>query len=559
MIKNNFTDFWFFIIKSNKKKVIKVIVLSNIIIVLNLLMPQLIKNIINLVTLDKGIEIIKLIWIIIIYISIGSMIAILDANLLNSYTVIKKKTKIIIKMKILRKISEMSGEYYSSFKSGDVFKTIESDLAIIENYGIDFILPIIDNIITIIIASMISLIIQPDLFIFVIILQILMYVVQNRYSRKIELESINLRQIEGKDSNIIESYLSNIKNIVLCNLRIKWLLNIFAYEKEILQKNIKINKYVNFNILVCRIINVIIIASMYGIGGYKIKNDMMTVGDIFALQQYINIITNSGLSIITANTKAKQAKVSLNKVYSIMKLEGIKNLYKGIKLREKIEFDEIFLKNISFSYVNKGIEKKIFENASIKFKKNEITTIIGESGIGKSSIINILYKLCELKEGEILIDNINIDNINLNNLRKSISLVTQDIFIFNDSLRNNIDIKKILKDYEVIEICKKVGLDKFISSLDYGINTEIEENGSNISGGQKQKIAIARALSNDSEIFIFDEITSSLDKKSERQVLKTIKENLGDKIVIMIAHKDIVLEYSDKVYKIENKNIKRIK
>ena len=208
MIKNNFTDFWFFIIKSNKKKVIKVIVLSNIIIVLNLLMPQLIKNIINLVTLDKGIEIIKLIWIIIIYISIGSMIAILDANLLNSYTVIKKKTKIIIKMKILRKISEMSGEYYSSFKSGDVFKTIESDLAIIENYGIDFILPIIDNIITIIIASMISLIIQPDLFIFVIILQILMYVVQNRYSRKIELESINLRQIEGKDSNIIESYLS---------------------------------------------------------------------------------------------------------------------------------------------------------------------------------------------------------------------------------------------------------------------------------------------------------------------------------------------------------------
>lgn len=559
MIKNNFTDFWFFIIKSNKKKVIKVIVLSNIIIALNLLMPQLIKNIINLVTLDKGIEIIKLIWIIIIYISIGSMLAILDANLLNSYTVIKKKTKIIIKIKILRKISEMSGEYYSSFKSGDVFKTIESDLEIIENYGIDFILPIINNIITIIIASMISLIIQPDLFIFVIILQILMYIVQNRYSRKIELESINLRQIEGKDSNIIESYLSNIKNIVLCNLRIKWILNIFAYEKEILQKNIKINKYVNFNILVCRIINVIIIASMYGIGGYKIKNDMMTVGDIFALQQYINIITNSGLSIITANTKVKQAKVSLNKVYSIMKLEGIKNLYKGIKIREKIEFDEIFLKNISFSYMNKGIEKKIFENASIKFKKNEITTIIGESGIGKSSIINILYKLWELKEGEILIDNINIDNINLNNLRKSISLVTQDIFIFNDSLRNNIDIKKILKDYEVIEICKKVGLDKFISSLDYGINTEIEENGSNISGGQKQKIAIARALSNDSEIFIFDEITSSLDKKSERQVLKTIKENLGDKIVIMIAHKDIVLEYSDKVYKIENKNIKRIK
>ena len=178
--------------------------------------------------------------------------------------------------------------------------------------------------------------------------------------------------------------------------------------------------------------------------------------------------------------------------------------------------------------------------------------IIGESGSGKSTFLNILMGLINPISGKIEIDG-EIKNLNSNNWYKKISHIPQDIFLLNDTIRNNICFGSDLNDYEdkkIIQIINQVKLNKYLEDQPKGLDTNIGENGSQISGGEKQRLALARALFKQSEILVFDEATSSLDQENEIAILKLIESLKKDKTIIMISHNANLINFCDTIYKV---------
>ena len=196
----------------------------------------------------------------------------------------------------------------------------------------------------------------------------------------------------------------------------------------------------------------------------------------------------------------------------------------------------------------------MFSNLNLEIKIGDTIGIFGDSGSGKSSFINLLIGLLKPKSGQILINGIDI-NSNINAWRESIGYVPQNIFLIDDTLKRNIsfDLEIDTGDVKKINEClKQSELINFVNNLQNGLDTIVGERGSRISGGQLQRVGIARALYNDPKILIFDESTSALDKETELEIIKNIYKFKSKKTLIIITHKKELLKECDKIYKLEN-------
>jgi ATP-binding cassette subfamily C protein len=218
---------------------------------------------------------------------------------------------------------------------------------------------------------------------------------------------------------------------------------------------------------------------------------------------------------------------------------------------QKIDnFSKLTLSDIAYKYNNR--EDFVFKNINIEIIKNTIIGLEGESGSGKSTLINILLGFIIPTSGKFLVNEIDIEN-SLSAWQKKISYLPQDVVLFDDSLRNNITFYNAnIEDKKIMTILKSLNLDKLVSSLPNGLDTQVGESGSFLSGGQKQRIGIARALAREPEFLILDEATSALDEESEIAVNQAIKELKQKCTVLIIAHKKSAFEICDKVYKLDN-------
>lgn len=211
---------------------------------------------------------------------------------------------------------------------------------------------------------------------------------------------------------------------------------------------------------------------------------------------------------------------------------------------------EIEFKNVSFNYKK---EKKIFNDFSIKFQPNKFTAIVGSSGGGKSTIFNLLTRIFDCNKGQICIDGVNIKKLTEESLRKNISIIRQEPFIFNRTIMENfrlIDENVTLE--KVREYCKKAYIDDYIMSLPKKYDTLIGEGGVNLSGGQKQRLAIARTLLKEAKVILFDEATSALDNESQEYIKESIKDLSKDHTIIMVAHRLSTIIDADIIYVIKN-------
>jgi ATP-binding cassette subfamily C protein len=244
-------------------------------------------------------------------------------------------------------------------------------------------------------------------------------------------------------------------------------------------------------------------------------------------------------------------------------------IYSEFKKIEKLKFDEqtsenisfkknISLKDVSFEY--QGRKKKILNNINISLEKGKMISIIGESGSGKTTLINTILGLIKPSSGDILIDN---KKKNLFNKfwYKKIGYVAQDIYLSDDTLKNNILFgrkNKKMNDFKIKKLIKLLNLEGMVNSLNRGINTMVGDRGARISGGERQRIGIARALYNNPEIIIFDEATASLDIELEKEVIKKIKKAYKNSTIISVSHRKVPIMFSDKIYKVENSKISKI-
>ena len=219
-----------------------------------------------------------------------------------------------------------------------------------------------------------------------------------------------------------------------------------------------------------------------------------------------------------------------------------------------IKNSNIKFKNVEFAY--ETTDQKALKKVNFDITGNTMNAFVGHSGAGKSTIINLLPRFYDPLSGTIEIDGQNIKNISLKSLRKNLSLVSQDVVLFDDTIKNNIAYANPSASYnEIIKACKLAAADEFINNLPKGYNTMIGENGVRLSGGQKQRISIARAILKESSIILLDEATSSLDAESEDKVQNAINHLTKDKTTLVIAHRLSTIHNANKIFVLKNGQI----
>lgn len=280
------------------------------------------------------------------------------------------------------------------------------------------------------------------------------------------------------------------------------------------------------------------------IGGvYAISEQLLTMGALIATVMLSSRMLAPLGQVASLIANFEQAKNSYTVLDSIMKQEG-ENEQKFIAREEfngKIEF-----KNVSFSYPNS--EKKVLDNVSFVINPGENLAIIGANGSGKTTIQKLILKLYEPTEGTILIDDIDINQLDASDLRENMAYVPQETILFSGTLKDNIIVRKPnATDDEIVEVAKLTGLDKFVNKDPQGFYMPIAERGDGLSGGQKQLVALSRALLYETPFILFDEPTSAMDSYNENYFLKQMPSIVKDKTFILVSHKHTLLQLVDRV------------
>ncbi|CCY48571.1 MAG: ABC transporter ATP-binding protein [Peptostreptococcus sp.] len=245
--------------------------------------------------------------------------------------------------------------------------------------------------------------------------------------------------------------------------------------------------------------------------------------------------------------------IAVQNLDAITKLRDIKTISEGQKVA--IENSDVSLKNIDFSYD----DKKLFQGVNAFIPSGKTTALIGASGSGKSTICNLIARFWDVDSGEITIDGTNVKDYRYDNLLSNFSFVFQDVYLFDDTVKNNIAFGNPNATYdEIIEVAKHARCHDFIMALPDGYETILQEGGSNLSGGERQRISIARAMLKPSKIVILDEATSSVDPENEQELVAALNDLLKDKTVIVIAHKLETIKNSDQIIVMDKGSIENV-
>lgn len=304
--------------------------------------------------------------------------------------------------------------------------------------------------------------------------------------------------------------------------------------------------------LISGISAVLFLVAIISYNSFLVLNESIKLGELMAIlgisTTLIPAISNLALIAIPIN----EAKVAFNRMYEFTSIDAEENIAETEKIDK---FEQINIKNLSFRFVGR---KKVLNGINLTIKKGELIALIGESGGGKTTLAKILQKFYKPEKGEIIINNkINLRDCNLNTWRNKIGVVPQDVHLFNGTVLYNICLEDSAEEAQkVLKFSEKFGFDRFINSLPAGYMTLVGEEGVNLSGGQKQIIAFARALYKKPEFLILDEATAAMDRETEQfivSILNKLKQSLG---IFYISHRlHILKHFADRIYILENCSI----
>ena len=335
------------------------------------------------------------------------------------------------------------------------------------------------------------------------------------------------------------------------------------YQKEEVEnKNAQnvINKLVNKNIKIASVmiratpimetLTGFMIAGFIFYSGKLISAGQLEINNFFSFLAAMMLAYQPIRSLATINMAAYQGAASAKRIFEVIDTPIlIKNEINLPSL--KVKTCNIKFENIGFHYLN--TKEKAIKNINLEIDGGSMTAFVGPSGAGKSTIINLLPRFYEPQEGKIFIDGQNIHKITLNSLRKNISLVSQDVILFDDTIEANISYASSGSSHEeIVMACKFAAADEFINKLPDGYKTFVGENGIRLSGGQKQRLSIARAILKKSAIILLDEATSSLDADSEQIVQSAISNLTKNKTTLVIAHRLSTIHNADKIFVLNN-------
>ena len=322
---------------------------------------------------------------------------------------------------------------------------------------------------------------------------------------------------------------------------------------DLVEKNIKIGSVLIRATPIMETLTGLMIAGFIIFSGKLIASGELGVNNFFSFLAAMMLAYQPIRSLATINMAAYQGAAAFKRISKIID--------KDIQVKEIVGRPNLILKNSNIKFNNVGFkyettDEKAVKNINLDIKGNSMAAFVGHSGAGKSTIINLIPRFYDPQDGSIEIDNQNIKNISLSSLRKSLSMVSQDIILFDDTIKNNIAYaKENATKNEILRACKFAAADEFIEKLPKGYDTVIGENGIRLSGGQKQRISIARAILKESPIILLDEATSSLDAESEEIVQNAINNLTKNKTTLVIAHRLSTIHNADKIFVMKSGSI----
>lgn len=453
---------------------------------------------------------------------------------------VKNKLYLDFKLQSLKKMKSIDYLEYQKIGTGRLTQKVEDGAAASRDIMVDFWLKLFRYLLPTAIFSLIFIFrVKKEYVLFVFLGYIIVVIISNLILKKLyklkesillNQEFLNKHLVRGfmelvvfrtnkKYDTEIEVTKDGIKNIVDGKTKIKLVHEIF---------------FTVFALIV-NILKVVVL-------GYAVLKSDLSVGAVVTV---ISLLGKAYEPIAIFNVEYvdyKLNKVTVNKYIELLDIKDDKALDAGIKLKTiegNIEF-----KNVSYSY---NEEKYVINDLSLKINKNSSIALVGESGSGKSTIVKLIMGLMKYKKGNILIDDKELSELNLNSFYDNVTYVSQEAPIFDGTLRENLIFDKKISDEKILKVLRLVFLDKFYEKLENGLDTELGEKGVRMSGGEKQRVALARLFFDDSKIIILDEATSAMDNITEKQVMENVVKQLN-KTLIVIAHRLETIKDVDKIY-----------
>lgn len=454
---------------------------------------------------------------------------------------------ITIYQKIVKKIYNFDEEYKKKISTGKIINSLTSDII---NTG-----EMADNILKVILNILKSIVVifyffRINIFFALIIIGVdLIYIIRSNYLNNKSIKySKEQRKENDKLIGLVNQTLLGLKDIQTLNIT-----NTMDDKYNYIYKDWKNaydnrKKYERYRQNILKFFLIIIKSIVYFTCVYFMINNKITIGIMLIIISYFDSLFSASENIMDASQSIKDQNISVNRIKEILEYNTIKekNLKEIKNVKGMIEF-----KNVDFSYSN----EKLLENLNFAIRPNRITVITGTNGTGKTTIVDLILRLHSPTKGEILLDNINVKEIDKNSYLKEISVLNQESYLFNLSIRENFNlVENDIKKQE--EMCKLTGIDKFIKTLPKGYDTIIDENSHNISGGQKRLLSLTRTLLKDAKILIFDEATSSLDTDKIQNVINVLNELKKNHTVIVITHKEEIENIADEVITINDGKVK---
>lgn len=414
------------------------------------------------------------------------------------------------------------------------------------NQLVKMFLKIIMALIIVVVSFKISIFIGIEITIFAII----MGIISSKYFPVIKNTQKEIKKESDKLIKRATENLTGIREIKALGIKNNMINLINNDIDNYCNKSLKINRYESvyngLNNIVYYVLQFIILLTC----GYLFIKGHIVYSVLMMVHTYIWRIDEVAETLSSFGVNYNKVKVSLSRIDEVVNNKIFKDeIYGDINLNNPK--GNITFKNVSFKYTKK--ENLTLDNLSLNIKTNQKTAIVGRSGNGKTTIFNLLLRYFDVTNGKVLIDGVDIKDLTEKSLRKTISCVRQNPFLFNMSIFENFKIVKpdiTLK--EVKEVCKRAYIDEYIESLPKKYNTIIGEGGINLSGGQKQRLAIARTLLLNTKIILFDEATSALDNESQKYIKMTIDDLTKDHTIIIIAHRLSTIIDADEILVIEN-------
>ena len=414
------------------------------------------------------------------------------------------------------------------------------------NQLVKMILKIIMALIIVIVSFKISVFIGIEITIFAII----MGIISSKYFPVIKSTQKEIKKESDKLIKRATENLTGIREIKALGIKNNMINLINNDIDNYCNKSLKINRYESvyngLNNIVYYVLQFIILLTC----GYLFIKGHIVYSVLMMVHTYIWRIDEVAETLSSFGVNYNKVKVSLSRIDEVVNNKIFKDEIYGDNNLNNPKGNVTF-KNVSFKYTKK--ENLTLDNLSLNIKTNQKTAIVGRSGNGKTTIFNLLLRYFDVTSGKVLIDGVDIKDLTEESLRKTISCVRQNPFLFNMSIFENFKIVKpdiTLK--EVKEVCKRAYIDEYIESLPKKYNTIIGEGGINLSGGQKQRLAIARTLLLNTKIILFDEATSALDNESQKYIKMTIDDLTKDHTIIIIAHRLSTIIDADEILVIEN-------